>query len=61
MIEWQGEHVCTHCGEEFVRMVYLRRKYINGNEAMISAKCPVCGADQKWIQRLELTGEKLCG
>ena len=36
MIEWQGKYVCAHCGEEFTRTVYLRKKYMNGNEVMIT-------------------------
>ena len=61
MIEWQGKYVCAHCGEEFTRTVYLRKKYMNGNEVMITVKCPVCGADQKWIQRIDFAGDELVG
>jgi hypothetical protein len=52
MIERNGTHICRHCGEEITWSVFLRKEYCE-QEVMMKAKCPTCGTEQKWLEKIK--------
>lgn len=52
MIERKGTHICRHCGEEINWSVFLRKEYFE-QEIKMNAKCPTCGTEQKWIEKIK--------